>query len=60
MIFLLIQGTDTMANTLQWSLLYMAVFQKKQSKLQDELDNTLGKDGRVSLENKRKLPYLRK
>lgn len=49
-----------MANTLQWSLLYMAVFQKKQSKLQDELDNTLGKDGRVSLENKRKLPYLRK
>ncbi|XP_071812016.1 steroid 17-alpha-hydroxylase/17,20 lyase-like isoform X3 [Apostichopus japonicus] len=51
-------GTDTMANTLQWSLLYMAVFQKKQSKLQDELDNTLGKDGRVSLENKRKLPYL--
>ncbi|XP_033639200.1 steroid 17-alpha-hydroxylase/17,20 lyase-like [Asterias rubens] len=51
-------GTDTVANTLQWGLLYMAAFPKKQAKVQDQIDEVLGKDGPLTLESKSSLPYL--
>ncbi|XP_030830212.1 steroid 17-alpha-hydroxylase/17,20 lyase-like [Strongylocentrotus purpuratus] len=51
-------GSDTVTNTLQWSLLYMAVFPKKQAKAQEELERIIGQSKRLSLEHKSQLPYL--
>ncbi|XP_071498195.1 steroid 17-alpha-hydroxylase/17,20 lyase-like [Diadema antillarum] len=52
-------GSDTLTNTLQWSLLYMAAFPKKQAKAQEELERVISSQGKkLLLENKAQLPYL--
>ncbi|XP_068605729.1 cytochrome P450 2K1-like [Brachionichthys hirsutus] len=49
-------GTDTTANTLQWSLLYMAKYPHVQDQVQEELIRVIG-SRQVRVEDRKYLPY---
>ncbi|XP_033115782.1 cytochrome P450 2F5-like [Anneissia japonica] len=50
-------GTETVIAAIMWSLVYMLVFPDVQRKVQDELDNVVGRDKSVTLSDKKDLPY---
>jgi cytochrome P450 len=50
-------GSETSSATLAWSVLYLAMNPETQKKLQNEIDNTVGKSRQVSLADRQKLPY---
>ncbi|XP_066296747.1 vitamin D(3) 25-hydroxylase-like [Branchiostoma lanceolatum] len=50
-------GTDTTANTLMWSLLYMTLNADIQNKVQRELDAVVG-EGLPTLSHRSRLPYV--
>ncbi len=52
-----LSGAETTSTSILWTLLYLAVWPKKQRKLQEELDTVLGKES-PSLTKKASLPYL--
>lgn len=54
---LIVAGTDTTSSTLRWSLLEMANQPAVQSRLQQEIDTTVGRDRLPSLDDKRSMPY---
>ncbi|XP_010786443.1 cytochrome P450 2K1-like [Notothenia coriiceps] len=49
-------GTDTTANTLQWSLLFMAKYPQFQDKVQEELSSVIG-SRQSRAEDRKNLPY---
>ncbi|KAL3053724.1 hypothetical protein OYC64_006114 [Pagothenia borchgrevinki] len=49
-------GTDTTANTLQWSLLFMAKYPQFQDKVQEELSRVIG-SRQARAEDRKNLPY---
>ncbi|XP_071452571.1 methyl farnesoate epoxidase-like [Hetaerina americana] len=53
-----VAGTDTTLNTLSFAMLYMVLYPDAQSKVQQELDEVVGKDRLPSLEDRPKLPYV--
>ncbi|XP_072016157.1 cytochrome P450 2U1-like [Amphiura filiformis] len=50
-------GTETSATTTKWALLYMMLNPNIQSRVQQELDNVVGRDCVVSLKDRQNLPY---
>ena len=53
-------GSETTTTTLKWALLFMLHFPDVQKKVQDELDNVVGKptgEGIVTLADRSRLPY---
>ncbi|XP_006822041.1 cytochrome P450 2U1-like [Saccoglossus kowalevskii] len=50
-------GTETMSVTLRWAILYMIVHEDVQKKVQEELDEVVGKDSLPSLTDRPHLPY---
>ncbi|XP_077997941.1 cytochrome P450 2D28-like [Glandiceps talaboti] len=52
-------GTETTATTLNWAVLYMVLYPHVQDKVQQELDDCLGKDPSavISLNDRAMLPY---
>uniref|UniRef100_A0A8C6X6I4 Uncharacterized protein n=1 Tax=Naja naja TaxID=35670 RepID=A0A8C6X6I4_NAJNA len=54
-----IAGTETIATTLHWALVYMVAYPDIQAKVQKELDDVLGSSSRlISCSDRRKLPYV--
>ncbi|XP_066275493.1 cytochrome P450 2U1-like [Branchiostoma lanceolatum] len=54
---LFVAGTDTVTNTLMWSLLYMTLNPDIQDKAQQELDAVVG-EGLPTLSHRAQLPYV--
>ncbi|NWQ83198.1 CP1A4 protein, partial [Columbina picui] len=50
-------GFDTVATALSWSLMYVALYPDIQKKIQDELDQTIGRERRPRLSDRGSLPY---
>ncbi|XP_061703280.1 cytochrome P450 2K1-like isoform X2 [Syngnathoides biaculeatus] len=50
-------GTDTTANTLRWSLLFMAKYPQIQDRVQEELSRVVGVR-QVRAEDRKRLPYV--
>ncbi|ODN05582.1 Methyl farnesoate epoxidase [Orchesella cincta] len=50
-------GSDTLSSTLGWSFLYLAVDPKIQDKVQEEIDEIIGKTRLPTLEDRPKMPY---
>lgn len=55
---LTVAGTDTATKFLTWSLLYLASFPDVQVKIHQQLDNVIGFDRLLRLQDKSSLPYL--
>jgi cytochrome P450 len=55
---LLDAGSETTSSTLVWAILYLCKDPKVQTKLQDELDQVVGKTRQATLEDRQKLPYM--
>ena len=51
-------GSDTTANTLNWSFYYFAKNPEIQTKLQAELDRVVGRDRLPTMEDRAKCHYL--
>ena len=51
-------GAETTTVCLTWSLLYLAVFPEVQAKIQEQLDDVIGRDRQPRLKDKSSLPYL--
>ncbi|XP_070566462.1 steroid 17-alpha-hydroxylase/17,20 lyase-like [Ptychodera flava] len=51
-------GSDTVMNTLLWALLYMVTFPKVQAKVQDQIDQEVGREQPVTMDHQKQLPYL--
>ncbi|XP_070616592.1 LOW QUALITY PROTEIN: cytochrome P450 2J2-like [Erythrolamprus reginae] len=54
---LLVAGTETMASTLQWALLYLMAFPEIQEKCWKEIDTVVGNKAILKYEDREKLPY---
>ncbi len=54
---LLIAGTDTSAQTVNWTLLLLANRPELQAKVHQELDEVIGPDARPTVEDRNRLPY---
>ncbi|NXC08526.1 CP1A4 protein, partial [Orthonyx spaldingii] len=50
-------GFDTVATALSWSLMYVALYPDIQRKIQEELDQTIGRERRPRLSDRGELPY---
>ncbi|NXW44509.1 CP1A4 protein, partial [Nyctiprogne leucopyga] len=50
-------GFDTVATALSWSLMYVALYPDIQKKIQEELDQTIGRERRPRLSDRGTLPY---
>ncbi|NXQ43030.1 CP1A4 protein, partial [Catharus fuscescens] len=50
-------GFDTVSTALSWSLMYVALYPDIQRKIQEELDQTIGRERRPRLSDRGKLPY---
>jgi cytochrome P450 len=50
-------GSGTTSSTLAWAILYLCKHPKMQAKMQDELDQVLGKSRQATLEDRKNLPY---
>ncbi|XP_072029632.1 cytochrome P450 2U1-like [Amphiura filiformis] len=55
---LFIAGTETSANTLAWSLLYMAAYPGIQQHIHKEIDSEVGQNKMVTASDAPNLPYL--
>ncbi len=55
---LLIAGTDTSAQTVNWFLLLLANRPEVQAKVHEELDRVIGREERPTVEDRTRLPYL--
>ena len=55
---LLIAGTDTSAQTVNWFLLIMANRPEIQAKVHEELDRVIGRDVLPTVDDRTRLPYL--
>jgi len=55
---LLFAGVDTTHHVLQWALLNLALNERVQQKLYEEVVSVLGKDGVLDVEHLTKLPYM--
>ncbi|ODN06219.1 Methyl farnesoate epoxidase, partial [Orchesella cincta] len=53
---LFMAGGDTTSTTLYWAFLYMILYQNVQKKVQNEIDNVLGRFP-PSLEHRKRMPY---
>ncbi|NWV31849.1 CP1A4 protein, partial [Grantiella picta] len=51
-------GFDTVTTALSWSLMYVALYPDVQRKIQEELDQTIGRERRPRLSDRGKLPYM--
>ncbi|XP_026544121.1 cytochrome P450 2J6-like [Notechis scutatus] len=54
---LFVAGTETMAATLQWALLYLMAFPEIQEKCWKEIDTVIGNKAILKFEDRKKLPY---
>ncbi|XP_070616590.1 cytochrome P450 2J6-like [Erythrolamprus reginae] len=54
---LFVAGTETMASTLQWALLYLMAFPEIQEKCWEEIDTVLGNKAILKYGDREKLPY---
>ncbi|KAM3829180.1 cytochrome P450 2J2-like isoform 2-T4 [Vipera latastei] len=54
---LFVAGTETMAATLQWTLLYLMAFPEVQEKCWKEIDAVLGNEAILKYEDRENLPY---
>ena len=52
-------GLDTTATTLQWTTAYLATYPQVQRRLQEEIDDVIGRNRLPSLKDKSNLPFLR-
>ncbi|XP_033625410.1 cytochrome P450 2J6-like [Asterias rubens] len=50
-------GTETSSTTLRWALLYMVAYPKVQAKIQQEIDDSVGRNRLPRLADKPQLPY---
>ncbi|XP_027567945.1 cytochrome P450 1A4-like [Pipra filicauda] len=50
-------GFDTVSTALSWSLMYVALYPNIQKKIQEELDQTIGRERRPRLSDRGTLPY---
>ncbi|XP_070534292.1 cytochrome P450 2J2-like [Ptychodera flava] len=50
-------GTETASTTLRWALLYFAVFEDVQTKVQKELDDVVGRHRKPCFSDRHNLPY---
>ena len=50
-------GTDTVAETLRWGLMYLITYPNIQQRIQDEIDSVVGRDRRPRLSDMPDLPY---
>ncbi|NXI59436.1 CP1A4 protein, partial [Chloroceryle aenea] len=50
-------GFDTVTTALSWSLMYVALYPNIQKKIQEELDQTIGRERRPRLSDRGTLPY---
>ena len=55
---LLIAGTDTSAQTVNWFLLLMANHSEIQAKAHEEMDRVIGKDTLPNVDDRTRLPYV--
>ena len=55
---LIIAGTDTSAQTVNWFLLLLANRPEIQAKVHEELDRVIGRDARPTVDDRTRLPYL--
>ena len=55
---LLIAGTDTSAQTVNWFLLIMANRPEIQARVHEELDRVIGRDALPTVDDRTRLPYL--
>uniref|UniRef100_A0A7M4EFQ0 Cytochrome P450 1A n=1 Tax=Crocodylus porosus TaxID=8502 RepID=A0A7M4EFQ0_CROPO len=51
-------GFDTVTTALSWSLVYLVTYPDIQKKIQNELDQTIGRERRPKLSDRLMLPYL--
>ncbi|NWW76248.1 CP1A4 protein, partial [Climacteris rufus] len=51
-------GFDTVTTALSWSILYVALYPDIQKKIQEELDQTIGRERRPRLSDRGTLPYM--
>jgi cytochrome P450 len=52
-----VAGQETTSNTLAWGVTYLMLEQNVQEKLQKELDNVIGNDRLITVDDRPKLPY---
>ncbi|XP_071510057.1 cytochrome P450 2U1-like [Diadema antillarum] len=50
-------GTETVATTLTWAMLYMAGYPQVQAKIGEEIDSVVGRHGTLSYDDRIKMPY---
>ena len=55
---LLFGGTETITNTLTWSIIYLLHYPDVMRKVQEEIDKVLGRNGIPSMMDKQKMPYV--
>ncbi|GAB6019106.1 hypothetical protein CHUAL_000727 [Chamberlinius hualienensis] len=55
---LIIAGTETSAKTLTWALIHMTNHQEIQRKVQNEIDNAIGRDRLPSYADRSRTPYI--
>ncbi|XP_072040946.1 cytochrome P450 2J4-like [Amphiura filiformis] len=54
---LFIAGSETTVTTLRWALLYMMAYPKIQDKVQQEIDNVVGRNRLPNISDKEQMPY---
>lgn len=57
-VYFLLKGSDTILNALLWMFLYLAIYPEVQRKVQEELDDVIGRDKLPTLQDEQNLPYL--
>ncbi len=55
---LFLAGTETMSNTLSWSMLYVAKYPELQSEVCEEIDRVLGREKLPTESHRFKMPYV--
>ncbi|XP_075689727.1 cytochrome P450 2D17-like isoform X2 [Rhinoderma darwinii] len=50
-------GTETTSTTLRWALLYMILYPDVQSKVQEEIDQVIGRERKPTMEDVLQMPY---
>nr|XP_056721726.1 cytochrome P450 1A4 [Euleptes europaea] len=50
-------GFDTVTTALSWSLVYLVTYPETQKKIQDEIDQTIGRERKPRLSDRSMLPY---